>query len=659
MEPPNSAKRRSSARLSSGNARRSHSDSLRIATLSRSNMTPQPGLSAQATPNNSFNIGSGFSSANNTIGGIAKARAQFHREHQETPRTALLALGQIPSANHVLNPHDQITTVNADAHFHTRALANVNEKQDIKNATKKRKSGLKSPDVSNSSADFEETLRIRSIAEESFSASGKKRNAKEFQLRRTSRKSNPLSYKNIQESSQSETDAEMNKSVDINISDIPEPDIENKENNYTSAERPVVELKRRLSRKSKETFSKNKGSLTDKIDGNDGQNTSLEHLTNNQSKSLKQSTTIISDIDMSEDSINVDSTQPPPKIDILSRRTRSTRNQMPIAESPKNTDLTTVNDLSRGVDEGSISDISKTFNEPSVKKLLRRNRKTISSIPDLPGNKVNIEPMQTQRDSMSRSNKSMSQLDPDSLMSSSVDKTQGPIQNQIDPVRLLRRRKDIYEKSSNKYQNDYNKIMMKVDITDGSVNNSKTGRSVTASREISVRENSDVQNENTERLELTAGSIDKTHGARQKNIDLVQLQKRKTDIRDKGLREFEENYKKIMMNVDITDGSVNSSKRDRTVTAAREKSREENSGVLNETTVRMELIAGAVDKTQRTLQNTSVEGSDDVQNENTERLEFLPNIESTRLAPNARDELSNDDIGSEAAGKSRIKNFNE
>merc|ERR1712179_666137 len=46
----------------------------------------------------------------------------------------------------------------------------------------------------------------------------------------------------------------------------------------------------------------------------------------------------------------------------------------------------------------------------------------------------------------------------------------------------------------------------------------------------------------------------------------------------------------------------------------------------------------------------SVEGSDDVQNGNTECLEFLPNIESTRLAPNARDELPNDDISSGEAG---------
>ena len=161
MDPPKS-KRRSSARLSSANPRNSNSDGLRKAALSRSSMTPQTGSSAQATPNGtSLHIGSGFSSANNTDSGIANARAQFIREHQETPRTAMLELRKMDSIDRVDNPLDQINAVNADDHFKRNVSAKITGQKKIKDSSMALISNIGSSNFPNSSADLDETLKIQ------------------------------------------------------------------------------------------------------------------------------------------------------------------------------------------------------------------------------------------------------------------------------------------------------------------------------------------------------------------------------------------------------------------------------------------------------------------------------------------------------------------
>ena len=57
--------------------------------------------------------GSTISSANNTVAGIAKARAEFFKESQVTPKTIMRELVNLQNKNQSANPMDQINVVDA------------------------------------------------------------------------------------------------------------------------------------------------------------------------------------------------------------------------------------------------------------------------------------------------------------------------------------------------------------------------------------------------------------------------------------------------------------------------------------------------------------------------------------------------------------------
>ena len=371
-------KRRSSARLSAANVQSSHNDSLRKATLSRNTITPQTGSSAQVTPSdNSFHLGSGFSSSNNTGNGIAIARAQFLREHQETPRTTMLNLEKLISNNDG-NPHDHITAVNADSHFHTK-VSNLAQKENVNNSSKILRSSIESPNIPNSSADLEETIKIQSLAEETFSLSEKK--FQRLKLRRAQGKSKPLSYKNYPDSSLSSTEVEKNETTDMDISNIPDIDKENIENNSVLQKPRAVELKRR-SRKTRGQPPVE----TENFEGNDLRDVMkltkrLEQFNQNETNSSLQnenpSKTQNSEHDMSECSINADPVAGFPEKYKTLRRTRSSKRHLEDqknVESSSNNDMTMTcqKNLSPDANEESISDISATLNKTSKNYELKR-----------------------------------------------------------------------------------------------------------------------------------------------------------------------------------------------------------------------------------------------------------------------------------------------
>ena len=446
-------KRRTSARLSAANAQSSFSETLRKATLSRNTITPQTGSSAQVTPSdNSFRLGSGFSSSNNTGNGIAIARAQFLREHQETPRTTMLNLEKMISNNDG-NLHDQITAVNADSHFHTN-VSNLAQKQNIKNSSKILRSSIESPNIPNSSADLEETIKIQSLAEETFSLSEKKFQG--LKLRRAQGKSKPSSYKNYPDSSFSSTEAEKNESNDMDISNIPDIDKENIENNFVPQKARAVELKRRS--------RKTRGQLpieTENFEGNDLRDLvkltkQLEQFNQSETNNLQNtnpSKTQNSELDMSECSINTDPVAGFPEKYKPLRRTRSSKRH--IVEDRKNVESSSNNDMtvtsqkniSWNVNEESISDISASLNKTPKNYALKR----------------------------------------------------------------LQRYYDIHQKGNKKFQEDLKKQMLDVEISDNSVNFSAINNIADVNKQTNIEKSSSGPNESHKLIETSAVMSNSKH----------------------------------------------------------------------------------------------------------------------------------------------------
>ena len=439
--------KRTSARLSAANAQSSFSETLRKATLSRNTITPQTGSSAQVTPSdNSFRLGSGFSSSNNTGNGIAIARAQFLREHQETPRTTMLNLEKLISNNDG-NPHDHITAVNADSHFHTK-VSNLAQKQNIKNSSNILRSSVESPNIPNSSADLEETIKIQSLAEETLSLSEKKFQG--LKLRRAQGKYKASSYKDYPDSSFSSTEAEKNESTDMDISNIPDIDKENVEHNSVFQKPRAVELKRR-SRKTRgqpsiETESyvgndlRDLKKLTKRLDQFN------QSETNNSLQKESPSKTQNSELDMSECSMNADPVAGFPEKYKTLRRTRSSKRH--IVEDRKNVESSSNNDM------------------------------TVTSPKTMTGN-PNDESI----------------LD----ISASLNKTSN---NYV--LKRLQRYYDIHQKGNKTFQEVLKQQMLDVEISDNSVNVSSINNVADANKQTNTEKSSSGQNQSHKQIETSA-----------------------------------------------------------------------------------------------------------------------------------------------------------
>ena len=419
---PTKSNRRSSARLSGPEAttRTSDADNLRRSAMSRTFNSVHTSSSAQATPNYTLsNQESMFSSVNNTAAGIAKARAEYNRDLQETPRTTMLELGrritQVP-----LNPLDKVKVTKADDNFKPKNKTSRNVQLHKTSAFRKNKE-LDLSDKQDSSNSLQDTLAIHSMAEDALSASAIASNVltKDIQLRRVVRASTVRSpQRKISGPLSPEIETETNSSPNLDVLDFQDLDKENKENNF--AKRPIA-LTRRLSRKTntkhnsetnhKSSLVKASGiintreNITSSIDDLDisddldKENNSpklpialtrrLTRRTNSKEDSkniLKSSsakassllhnkeniTSSIDDIDVSEESPNNIAKHNIPQKGILARRIRNARSK-DTTDFPIDSDALGMKETSSN-DEVNVSDVNITAHDmPNSKILLRRN----------------------------------------------------------------------------------------------------------------------------------------------------------------------------------------------------------------------------------------------------------------------------------------------
>ena len=403
--------RRSSARLSGANATPSlgNNDSLRRSALSKSHTSAQIG-SAHATPNfTGSNVASGstFSSANNTAAGIAKARAEFLRENQETPRTTMLELGKrLTGMEHISsNPLDHVNVVNADDHFRANKNKSSNKESlhKTKILSKNKDFGLDASDKQDSFNDLQESMAIHSMAEEALSASALETRGpkKGFQLRRAVRSSKvPSPVKDITNSFGSDMEVGKTLSPDLDLLDFNNPYKENQANNF--AKRPIA-LKRRLTKKRFEAPDL-KG-LTDDCDDT-SEKTSSKLVIN---ESINNITQVIGEFDNSDDSANV-SRHDLPRKDILVRRTRSLRSKTKPDLSLETE--TPARDVSRSADDLNISDdhdkITVSQDATNRKILQRRTKSSHSKLaPDPLINKADTELTKNKQHAFANSSNTM------------------------------------------------------------------------------------------------------------------------------------------------------------------------------------------------------------------------------------------------------------